>query len=149
MSPITETERLQALAAIEATNRQMAERAKAPGWYHWALGLLVGGMVAAQEAPYPWMVAYYPIFLAGLALLMRAYKRHTGMWIPGYRAGRTRWVAVGGAALIGGLMIAAVWLRREEGVQGACLAAGVLTVGLVTAQGYLWEKAYRRDLGVA
>ncbi|HEY8004559.1 MAG TPA: hypothetical protein VIE16_10045 [Phenylobacterium sp.] len=149
MSPITETERLEALSQIAAANREMADRAKAPGWYHWTLGLLIGGIVAVQEAPGLWMLAYYPVFIAGLVFLMRAYKRHTGMWIPGYRAGRTRWVAVGGAVVFAGLMLAAVWLRREMQVQGACLAAGAIAALLVTAQGYLWEKAYRRDLGVA
>jgi hypothetical protein len=149
MSPITEAEGLEALNQIAAANREMAERAKAPGWYHWALGALIGGMAAVQEAPGLWMVAYYPVFMAGVVLLVRAYKRHTGMWIPGYRAGRTRWVAIGGAALVGVLMIGAVFLKREMGLHGACLAAGLLLAGIVTAQGYLWEAAYRRDLGVA
>jgi hypothetical protein len=145
---MTERERLEQLDLIAAANRQMAERAKAPGWYHWALGLLIGGLAAVQAAPIPWVFAYYAVFGLGVALLVRAYRRHTGMWIPGYRAGRTRWVAVGGAILVAGIMLGAVALERDLGLRGACLAAGVLLAGLVTGQGYLWEKAYRRDLGV-
>ena len=145
---ITERERLEQLDLIAQTNRQMAERAKAPRWYHAALGVLVGGVVAIQAAPLPWVFASYAVFLVGIALLIRAYRKHTGMWIPGYRAGRTRWVAVGGAAAVAAIMLAAVWLERDAGVRGAYAAAGVLVAGLVMLKGHLWEKAYRRDLGV-
>src|SRR4051812_13553123 len=116
---ITERERLEQLELIAAANRQMAERAKAPGWYHWALGGLMGGMAAILEAPIPWMLAYYVVFGVGIGLLIQAYRKHTGMWIPGYRAGRTRWVAVSGAALIAAIMLASVWATRELGLQGA------------------------------
>jgi branched-subunit amino acid transport protein len=145
---ITERERLEQLELIAAANRQMAERAKAPGWYHWALGALMGGLAAILDAPVTWMLAYYVVFGVGIALLVRAYRKHTGMWIPGYRAGRTRWVAFSGAALIAAIMLGSVWVRRELGFEGAGIVAGVLVAALVTAKGYIWEKAYRRDLGV-
>jgi hypothetical protein len=149
MSPISEAERTAALAAIEAANRQMAERAKAPGWYHWALGGLIGGLCLAQELPMPWPAAFYPLYILGLVRLMRAYRRHTGMWIPGYRAGRTRWVAFGGAAIIGGVFLGAIWLSRSTGLHGVYAAGAVLMVLITAAVGYIWEAAYRRDLGVA
>jgi len=39
---------LRMLAEVEAANTDMAERAKAPIWYHPALGLLMGGLCAVQ-----------------------------------------------------------------------------------------------------
>jgi hypothetical protein len=149
MSPISEAEREEALSAIQAANRRMADRAKAPGYYHATLGLLGGGAVAVQEAPWPWRLAYYAVLIVAMALLVRAYRRKTGLWISGYRAGRTRWVAVGVAAIFVLVAAGAIWLTFQEHVHGACLVAGVLIAGLVTAAGYLWERAYRRDLGVA
>lgn len=148
MSP-THDEPLEGLAAIQAVNRQMAERAKAPGWYHWALGGLVGGLCVAQELPMPWPVAYYPLYIVGLLWLMRAYRRHTGMWIPGYRAGRTRWVAIGGAIMVGGLFLGAIAVTRRTGLHGVEAAAGVAIALVTVGVGYLWERAYRRDLGVS
>jgi hypothetical protein len=127
----------------------MADRVKAPGWYHWTLGLLMGGMAAVQEAPVPWIFAYYPVFGVGLVVLVRAYKKHTGMWVPGYRAGRTRWVAVGGGLIAGAVLMGGVLLKRGLGLDGACLAAGIIVAAWTTALGYVWQKAYRRDLGVA
>lgn len=137
---------LRMLAEVEAANADLAERAKAPTWYHPALGLLIGGMVAVQGLPIPFMVAFYVVYVAGLGLLVRAYKRHTGMWINGYRAGRTRWVAVGLAALatLGGLI--SLWLVRERGLTLAPLAFGGLIAVIVTIGGFVWEAAFRADL---
>jgi hypothetical protein len=140
-------EERKALDLLQSVNRRMAERAEAPGWYHVTLGLLVGGLVAVQEAPVLWRFIYFVPYGIGLLLLVRAYKRHTGLWIPGYRAGRTRWVAMGGALLTVALMLLAGWANLEGHLQGAYLVSGVLVAAVVTATGYIWHWAYRRDLG--
>ena len=137
---------LRMLAEVEAANADMAERAKAPVWYHPALGLLIGGIVAAQGLPAVGKIGAYLVFAAGLSLLMRAYKRHTGMWINGYRAGRTRWVAVGLAVLATLGMLIAVWLQRERGLTAAPLVFGALIGVIVTIGGFVWEAAFRADL---
>ena len=137
---------LRMLAEVEAANADLAERAKAPTWYHPALGLLVGGVVAVQGQSIPLVVAYYGVFVAGLLLLVRAYKRYTGMWINGYRAGRTRWVAIGLAALTTLSMLIAVWLQRDRGLALAPLVFGGLLALIVTIGGFVWEAAFRADL---
>lgn len=137
-----------ALDLISDANRKLVQRAKAPVWYHYALGLLVGGLAAVQAAGIPWNIAYYVVYGAGLWLLVRAYRRHTGMWIPGYRAGRTRWVAFILAALVGGLFLGAVVIDRRTGAHEVYLIAGALLAVVTTIGGYVWEAAFRRDLGV-
>jgi hypothetical protein len=149
MSPISEAEGQEALEQIAAANREMADRVRAPGWYSWSLSLLLGGMAAVQEAPLPVIIGYEVLFIVSLALLVRAYRRKSGVWIPGYRAGRTRWVAFGGAFIAAAVMLGGVYLYRDMHIRGACIAAGVILTGLVRVQCYVWEKAYRRDLGVA
>lgn len=149
MSPISEAEGLEALNQIAAANREMADRVKAPGWYNWSLALMMGGLVAMLEAPTTWLFAYEAAFFVGLAVLVSAYKRKSGVWIPGYRAGRTRWVAFGAAAVYFAIIMGAVYLYREMHIRGACIVAGVVIAGLTRLHCHLWEKAYRRDLGVA
>ena len=149
MSPISEAEGLDALNQIAAANREMADRVKAPGWYNWSLALGVGGLLAVQEAPLPFIFGYEVAFLIGIAILVRAYRRRSGVWIPGYRAGRTRWVAIGGALVYAVLFMGSVWLYREMGIRGACIVGGIVLAGLARMHCYIWEKAYRRDLGVA
>jgi hypothetical protein len=69
-------------------------------------------------------IAFLALFFAGLALLIRAYQRHTGMWISGMRRGRTRWLAVATAAVIMVLMLGSIWLRQERGLAWAPVAGG-------------------------
>lgn len=131
---------------MEAANADLARRAKAPLWYHPALGLLVGALIAVQGQPTSILLVFYAAYIAGLALLVRAYKRHTGLWVSGYRAGRTRWVALGLATLtmIGGVI--AVWLLRERGLTAAPLIFGAIVAVIVTVGGFVWEAAFRADL---
>ncbi|ATC26256.1 hypothetical protein EIB18_17925 [Caulobacter vibrioides] len=137
---------LRMLAEVEAANADLAERAKAPVWYHPALGLLIGALIAVQGQPTPILAAVYAACIAGMVVLVRAYKRHTGLWIGGYRAGRTRWVALGLATLtmIGGVI--AVWLLRERGLTAAPLIFGAIVAVIVTIGGFVWEAAFRADL---
>ena len=123
MPAMTDNERREALDLLKATNLEMAKRAEPPRWYHITLGLLVGGLVAVFEAPVIWRIAYLIVYVVGLVLLMRAYRKHTGMWIPGYRAGRTRWVAYGTAAFAVAILLITDW-AHGQGVQRAFLAGG-------------------------
>jgi len=149
MSPISGAEGLEALNQIAAANREMADRVKGPGWYSWSLSLMMGGLAAVQEFPLPVIFGYEVFFFVALFFLVRAYRRTTGVWIPGYRAGRTRWVAIGGALVLAAVMMGGVYLYWEMGIHGACIAGGVILAALTRVHCYLWAKAYRRDLGVA
>jgi hypothetical protein len=137
-----------ALQAMQLANREMAERAKAPGWYHAALGLLMGGLAASWELPIPYNLAYLPVCFGGMALLVMAYRRKTGMWINGYRAGRTRRVALLFLIVCLAVMYAGMGLKLGLKIDGAPLVAGVIVAAITTWAGYAWERAYRRDLGV-
>lgn len=149
MSPtpsIDPAEAARILAEVEAANADLARRARAPVWYHPALGLLLGGLVAVQGQSILLIIGFYLVFVIGLALLVRAYKRHTGMWVSGYRAGRTRWVAVGLAVLTALSIPLSAWLVREHALVAAPFIIGAVAAGVVTIGGFVWEAAFRRDL---
>ena len=137
---------LRMIAEVEAANADLAGRAKAPVWYHPVLGLLIGGLIAVQSQSIPVMLGFYVVYIAGLALLVRAYKRHTGLWISGYKAGRTRWVAIGLAALVSVGWLISTWLVRERGLTLAPLVFGTIIAVIVTIGGFVWEAAFRADL---
>ncbi len=149
MSPtpsIDPAEAARMLAEVEAANADLARRARAPVWYHPVLGLLLGGLVAVQGQSIPLMLGFYLVFLVGLALLVRAYKRHTGLWVSGYRAGRTRWVAVGLAVLTALTLPASAWLVCAHDLTAAPFVLGAVAAVVVTIGGFVWEAAFRRDL---
>jgi len=146
VSSTSDSENRAALDLLQAATRKVADQAKPPAWYHVTLGLLVGGLAAIQEAPIVWRFAYEAAALASMFLLVRAKKRHTGLWIPGYRAGRTRWVAAGVGSLFVAIFLLSAWARFDLHLQGVFLVAGALIAVLTTAAGYIWHWAYRLDL---
>jgi hypothetical protein len=141
-----ETERetaADALAAIGRQRRLAADRLVTPWWYHPALGVLVGGFVATRaiDSTVVQMLALV-LFFAGLALLVSAYRRITGLWVSGYRrgpAGRVTWLlvvayvaAIAGAYLAGGV--------------AAFLAAGAAIAVATVVLGRRFDQALREEL---
>lgn len=142
--PDNDTARM--LAEVQAANAELARRARAPVWYHPALGLLVGGLVAVQGAPLPFLGVYYAAFGIGLAMLVAAYTKRTGIWVNGYRSGRTRMVAIGLGVMITVIILGSTWLQRSAGMTWAPPVGGAIAAVITTAAGFLWEAAFRRDL---
>jgi hypothetical protein len=143
---MNESDGARMLAEVETANAELAQRARAPLWYHPALGLLMGGLAAVAGQPTPVILAYEAVMLVGLWLLVQAYKRRTGMWVSGYRKGRTRWVAFSLAAACAAVTILSLWLRRAHDIAWAPYVGGMVIFVLATAGGLLWEAAFRRDL---
>ena len=134
------------MAEVQAANAELAQRARAPLWYHPALGLLMGGFAAVAGQPTPVILAYEAVMAVGLWLLVQAYKRRTGMWVSGYRKGRTRWVAISLATACAAVTILSLWLRRTHDVVWAPYVGGMVVFVLATVGGLVWEAAFRRDL---
>jgi len=143
---MTDPDASRMLAEVQAANAELAKRAVAPIWYHPALGLMVGGLIAVQGSELTFLGAYYAVFSIGLVMLMAAYKKHTGLWINGYRPGRTRVVAIGLAVTVTLIMWGSLWLYRSAGVTWAMVLGGGVSAVITTAGGFLWEAAFRRDL---
>lgn len=143
---MTDPDATRMLAEVQAANAELARRAVAPIWYHPTLGLLIGGLVAVQGAPLTFIGAYYAAFGIGIVMLVAAYKKRTGLWISGYRPGRTRVVAIGLAVTVGLIMVGSLWLQRSAGVTWAMQLGGGITAVIITAGGFVWEAAFRRDL---
>jgi hypothetical protein len=135
-----------ALQEAARAHETLARRARPPVWYNAALGLLIGALTAAMAGPTWLLIAAEALFCVGLVLLITAYRRKTGLWINGYRAGRTRVVAVSLAVATAALMLAGVWLKREHGLWQAPLVCAPIVAALVTVAGYVWQAAFRADL---
>jgi len=146
MPSTSETERSDALRLMASANQSMATRLQPPAWYHLALGLLVGSFVALREGPMMWTFAALPIHAVALAVLVRIKRNRMGMFVNGYRRGRTRWVALGALMLSMTVIMAATYAELELRLFGAYLVAGAAIVAIFTTMGPLWLGAYRRDL---
>lgn len=139
-------EAAQQLAGLQQTNAEMARRAVAPRWYHPALGGLAGMLIASNALSSGFRAAAFLLFFAGLVLLVQAYRRHTGLWVSGWRAGRTRWVSGTLGAVMLLVSLGSMVVAREHDFPAAYLIGGGIVAAACTIAGPLWETAFRRDL---
>jgi hypothetical protein len=69
-----------------------------------------------------------------------------GMFINGYRAGRTRVLTLGLLVFALGLMALGAWLKFSYGLWPAPLGFGLLTAIVSYFASVLWQRIYRREL---
>jgi hypothetical protein len=136
------------LAALHSDRAQLAERVVPPWWYDPCLGLVVFVLVSAislRNAGWVYFAAL-GVGLLGLWALVTAYKRITGLWVSGFRRGRTRrvvrvWVSGYLAVAVAGLVA-----DQEFGVRWAMIAAGAVLGVALTFLGRWWTRIYVTEL---
>lgn len=135
-----------ALDHVGTGRRLVAARLVTPHWYHPVLGLLLGGLVAAQALPVRWRPLALVPFALGVGMLVRAYQRRTGMFLNGWRApGGRPWAgALGG--LVGLAYLGAIGLHDGLGWTVAPPVLGALVVWPTVLLGRRFDEAVRREL---
>jgi hypothetical protein len=136
------------LAELRADRERLAERIVPPWWYDPALGVVVLLLVSAlsvREAGW-WYFADLAVGIVGLGLLVRAYRRITGVWVSGFRKGETRraihlWL-VAYAVVVGAAAVA----EFAFGLRGAMVVAGAVLGVTITFVGRWWTRLYVAEL---
>jgi len=136
-----------ALDLVASSRAGLADRLVSPAWYHPCLGGLLGLFSASYALRSPAVTAVaLALFLAGALVLVRAYRRATGVFVNGLRSGAaSRWAGAGGAlsaaAILGGIA-----LDRGLDLRWAPLAAGVVAGGVTVVFGNRFDEALRAQL---
>jgi hypothetical protein len=88
-SQLTPQEAQAALAAVDESRSDIADRLITPWWYHPVLGVLIGGLitVATIGVAFPTLIGVLAVYAVGVYLLMSAYRRKTGVWMNGFGGG--------------------------------------------------------------
>ncbi|MGA5301762.1 hypothetical protein ACPCHT_17670 [Nucisporomicrobium flavum] len=138
------------LAAIADARAAVADRLVTPWWYHPALGLLVGAYVVAfgigNSAA---RLAAGVCFAGGCVLLVKAYKRQTGVWVSGLDAGRaSRW-AIAMGAMLGVIALAAVAIGRYSDLRWPVWALAIAGFAGTVLLGRQFDRALRAQLRAA
>ncbi|PYY49439.1 hypothetical protein [Curtobacterium sp. MCBD17_023] len=137
----------EALAAVEATRAYVADRLVTPWWYHPTLGLLtaaylvgytLGGTVVRMSV----LIAFF----VGLGALVSVYRRRTGVWVSGHRAGAaTRWaVAMGVSAVV--VVVTAMVVHAATGLLWPVWAGAAVLFVLIVALGRRFDARLRSEL---
>ncbi len=138
------------LAELQATRAALGAKAATPWWYHPALGLLCGGLWAALSAHSPWVIlAADAVFAIGLACLVHAYRRITGVWVSGLRPGKTRRAVAGWLVVLCAVLPLTLWLEYGRDLRGAAAAGGLVLAIAMTAIGAWWDRLLRAELNGA
>lgn len=143
MSTIAEAH--EALAQIHASRTQLARVAHCPPARHLAFAALEAGLVLSPlAAPYQ-LLAMAPLLL-GLVLILRWDRRRLGMFINGYRRGRTRRVMAAFLPMILALYGASVYFVFAKQAIWPSLLLGVVAFGVATWMSVVWQRVFVREL---
>ena len=108
MTSMTEEARL-ALLAKGAAEQNLAKLALCPPWRHAAFAALLAGLVAAPAFPVPIRFGLLAMVFVAILLIVRSDRRRLGVFINGYRRGKTRRVTFPMLAVILGFYTASFY----------------------------------------
>lgn len=141
-------EALAALGTMDAAKADLARAADCPPWRHAAFGAVMGVLVLAQGLPSPLSMALLAGAMAGVVLLVRADRKRMGVFVNGYRKGRTRVVAFVMLAVAMALVVAEIRAREAGLSLGLRVGIAVVGAGLGVWGSFIWQRMFRKDLGL-
>lgn len=146
MTSIDKDEARAALGALAAAQRDLSEMALCPPWRHGAFALLEAALVASPVLPFPVRIGLVAVVIAGFVLCMQHDRRRLGIFINGYRRGRTRRVILVLVPAVLALYLASVWATFEAGLPLVSLVLAVITFGVCLWGSVIWQRVFLREL---
>ena len=136
-----------ALDAKRDAERQLAAAANCPPWRHGVFGLLMGALVASPGLDTVPRFVLLGLILLAIPLIIRSDRKRLGMFVNGYRRGKTRWVAFGILAVMLPLYALSVHqgLDKHDHITPLLLGLVMLPIGI--AGSLLWQRVFARELG--
>jgi hypothetical protein len=138
-----------ALAAVEQSRSDIADRLYTPWWYHPILGLLVGGLLALGlgDVPFALLLGAIPVYALGLFALVSVYRRKSGVWLKGNEAGpKSRRSLLRWAVYLGTLVIVGAVFSVGLEIRWAAWVIGLVVAVSLTVWGRHFDKLLRADL---
>jgi hypothetical protein len=137
-----------ALAAVEQSRSDIADRLYTPWWYHPILGILVGALIAV--AGFTFNPVYtggaLVAFSIGVFLLVLIYRRKAGVWADGTAGPRARRQAIIAGVVGGILALSSYALVLVVGTWWPAVTIGALLAVLTGVWGRHFDKVLRADL---
>jgi hypothetical protein len=136
-----------ALAAKQYAEAQMAKAATCPPWRHAVFGLLMGGLVATPAFEMPIRMGILVLILACIPIIIHSDRKRMGMFINGYRRGKTRMVAIGILAVELSLYVVSVvrGLDHHDHITPLVLGAVGVVIGILGSK--LWQRVFVSEMG--
>lgn len=135
-----------ALAAKGEAERRLAQASDCPPWRHAAFALVMAALVASPAVALPLRMAILVGVFVAIVLIVQSDRRRTGMFVSGYRRGRTLLVTLPLLAIDLGLYLFSVRAGLDGDEATVLLLAGAaFLVSLVGS--VVWQRVFMRELG--
>jgi hypothetical protein len=146
MTTFEEQARL-ALVAKGAAEQDLARLAACPPWRHAVFAAMMAALVATPAVPLPLRFVLLALIFVAIALVVQSDRRRLGVFVNGYRRGKTRLVTFPLLAMILILYAASCYfaLDRHQSAVSLALAAASFVVGYIGST--IWQRVFVRELG--
>lgn len=136
-----------ALEAKQLAETQMAKAATCPPWRHALFGLMMGGLVATPAFEMPMRLFVVAFLLAIMPIIVQSDRKRMGLFINGYRRGKTRIVAVGIVIVELSLYSISLMLGVDHHDRVAPLLLGLAAAAIGILGSLLWQRVFVREMG--
>ncbi len=137
-----------ALAAKTLAEQDLARIGTCPPWRHAVFAVLEGALVITPLVPFSVRIAIIVAMLAGVALIVRSDRRRLGVFINGYRRGRTRLVVVPMLLAVLGLYLVSMLAAFDWHRPWISVACAAVTLVVCYIGSMIWQSVFRRELGL-
>ncbi|HEV2596542.1 MAG TPA: hypothetical protein VGU01_15230 [Sphingomicrobium sp.] len=124
----------------------MARAANCPPWRHAVFGLLMGGLVASPAFEIKIRFAVLAVLLGCIPLIMHSDRKRMGMFVNGYRRGKTRLVALGVLIVELALYFGSVRFALSLNDRTTPLLLGLAAIVIGIGGSLIWQRVFVREL---
>ena len=142
-------ESLEARSALEAKRHaeaQIARAAQCPPWRHALFGMLMGGIIASFAFDFVIRTAILVVILACLPIIIHSDRKRTGMFINGYRRGKTRLVIAGILLVWLPLYALSVYYALDLHNHVMPLLLGLVGFVVAAIGSVIWQRVFVREM---
>jgi hypothetical protein len=146
-SSLSPSEAQAALDSAAAVRAKIAEVGVCPPWRHAAFGAVMSLLIFGAGEPLAWQTASLVIAMGLVALIVSWDRRRYGVFVNGYRKGKTRRAIALLVVGLAGLLVWQIHLREEHAAAWVPFAIAGLTFCFATAGSVWWASLFRQEMG--
>ncbi len=136
-----------ALDAVGAAEHDLSRLAVCPPWRHAAFAGLMAVWVAAPAIAMPLRFGLFAVLLGVVAVIVRSDRRRLGVFINGYRRGKTRQVIFPMLLVLMTLFGASTYFGDLHHERLVSVALAVVAFPIAYYGSALWQRVFVRELG--
>ncbi len=136
--------------ALDAVSRTRAELArgfgKCPPWRHAIFGLVFAVLIGSIAVSSAMQIAGSGLVIIAVLAIKRSDEKRMGVFINGYRKGRTLPVTLGFVGVMIVLVVAAMHMRNHGFSDFSKAGLAAIAFAVAVAFSMVWQAVFRREL---